>query len=95
MTNRPLLCISGDSFWLALAESGIVYSWGDSDYGKCGRGQESSKTPRIVEKLQGLQVDRIFCGPQFSLALCRNGALYTWGKGDNYRLGFPSEDHVR
>ena len=29
------------------------------------------------------------------MALCKNGALYTWGKGDHYRLGHGSEDHVR
>ena len=68
----------GDAFFMALTETGLVYSWGDADFGKCGRGSEVSKTPRIIEKLQGLQVEKIFCGGQFSLALCRNGAVYTW-----------------
>ena len=63
---------------MALTETGLVYSWGDADFGKCGRGSEVTKTPRIIEKLQGLQVEKIFCGGQFSMALCRNGALYTW-----------------
>ena len=44
-----------------------------------------SKTPRIIDKLQGLQVEKIYAGGQFSAALCRNGALYTWGKGMGYR----------
>ena len=68
----------GDAFFMALTETGLVYSWGDADFGKCGRGSEVTKTPRIIEKLQGLQVEKIFCGGQFSMALCRNGALYTW-----------------
>ena len=35
--------------------------------------------------MQGLQVEKIYAGGQFSAALCRNGALYTWGKGMGYR----------
>lgn len=41
------------------------------------------------------QITRVYCGGQFSLALSSNGDVYTWGKGDNYRLGHPSEEHVR
>lgn len=37
----------------------------------------------------------MYCGGQFSLALSNSGDVYTWGKGDNYRLGHPSEEHVR
>lgn len=35
------------------------------------------------------------CGSQFSVALTRSGAVYTWGKGDYHRLGHGTEDHVR
>ena len=86
----------GDNFYLALSDTGLVYSWGDGDFGKLGRGgSDPSKTPRIVDKLQGLPVEKIFAGNQFSLALCKNGAIYSWGKGDHFRLGHGSEDHVR
>ena len=30
--------LTGDSFSLALSDSGVVYSWGDGDFGKLGRG---------------------------------------------------------
>ena len=30
--------LTGDSFNLALTDSGVVYSWGDGDFGKLGRG---------------------------------------------------------
>ncbi len=59
--------------------AGAVYAWGDGDYGKLGRGgSDGSKTPKLVEKLQGLDVVRVFCGAQFSVALTKSGALYTW-----------------
>jgi E3 ubiquitin-protein ligase HERC2 len=87
---------TGDAFCLALCDKGSVYTWGDGDFGKLGRGgSDSTKTPRIVDKLQGLQVDKIFCGGQFAMALCRNGALYSWGQGDHFRLGHGTEEHAR
>ena len=50
----------GDAFYLALSDTGLVYSWGDGDFGKLGRGgSDCSKTPRIVDKLQGLNVDKV------------------------------------
>ncbi|KAL1138807.1 hypothetical protein AAG570_008869, partial [Ranatra chinensis] len=89
-------CGSGDAQTLAVTDTGLVYSWGDGDYGKLGRGgSDGSKLPKLIERLQGIHVTRVFCGNQFSLALTANGELYSWGKGDNYRLGHPSEEHVR
>lgn len=37
----------------------------------------------------------IECGAQFSLALTKFGQVYTWGKGDYFRLGHGSDQHVR
>ncbi|KAK8398901.1 hypothetical protein O3P69_004178 [Scylla paramamosain] len=89
-------CGSGDAQTIAVTDQGNVYSWGDGDYGKLGRGgSDGSKVPRLVDKLQGQEICRVFCGAQFSLALSKSGALFTWGKGDNHRLGHNSEEHVR
>lgn len=38
---------------------------------------------------------RVECGSQFSVALTRSGAVFTWGKGDYYRLGHGNDEHVR
>lgn len=38
---------------------------------------------------------KVECGSQFSVALTKSGAVYTWGKGDYHRLGHGSDDHVR
>lgn len=89
-------CGSGDSQTLAVTNDGVVYSWGDGDYGKLGRGgSDGCKTPKVIDKLHGLDIIRVYCGAQFSLALTKSGALYSWGKGDNHRLGHFSEEHVR
>ncbi|XP_072748341.1 E3 ubiquitin-protein ligase HERC2 [Anoplolepis gracilipes] len=89
-------CGSGDSQTLCVTASGIVFSWGDGDYGKLGRGgTDGSKTPKIVDKLLDINVVKVFCGSQFSAALTAHGEVYTWGKGDTYRLGHGNEEHVR
>lgn len=76
--------------------SGQVWSWGDGDYGKLGRGgSDGCKSPKLVEKLQDLDIVKVCCGSQFSVALSKDGQVYTWGKGDNQRLGHGTDEHVR
>ncbi|XP_015429351.1 PREDICTED: LOW QUALITY PROTEIN: E3 ubiquitin-protein ligase HERC2 [Dufourea novaeangliae] len=88
-------CGSGDSHTLCVTASGIVFSWGDGDYGKLGRGGcDGSKTPKIVDKLLDINVAKVYCGGQFSAALTAYGEVYTWGKGEAYRLGHGNEEHV-
>ncbi|XP_059922232.1 E3 ubiquitin-protein ligase HERC2 isoform X1 [Gadus macrocephalus] len=89
-------CGSGDAQTLAVTENGQVWSWGDGDYGKLGRGgSDGCKTPKLVEKLQDLDIEKVCCGSQFSVALTKEGQVYTWGKGDNQRLGHGTDEHVR
>ena len=46
-------CGSGDAQTIAVTDQGNVYSWGDGDYGKLGRGgSDGSKVPRLVDTLQ-------------------------------------------
>lgn len=35
------------------------------------------------------------CGAQFSLALAKSGQIWTWGKGDYFRLGHGTDQHIR
>ncbi|XP_076028585.1 E3 ubiquitin-protein ligase HERC2 isoform X2 [Oratosquilla oratoria] len=89
-------CGSGDAQTVAVTDSGLVYSWGDGDYGKLGRGgSDGSKVPKLIDRLQGQEICRVYCGAQFSLALSKSGTLFSWGKGENFRLGHGSEEHVR
>ncbi|XP_011304625.1 E3 ubiquitin-protein ligase HERC2 [Fopius arisanus] len=89
-------CGSGDAQTLCVTDDDNVWSWGDGDYGKLGRGgSDGCKTPMKIESLAGLGVVKVECGSQFSVALTRSGAVYTWGKGDYHRLGHGTDDHVR
>lgn len=89
-------CGSRDAQTLALTEEGLVFSWGDGDFGKLGRGgSEGCYVPHQVERLSSVEIVQIECGAQFSLALSKAGEVLTWGKGDYYRLGHGSDQHVR
>eukprot|EP00058_Branchiostoma_floridae_P025861 XP_002611351.1 hypothetical protein BRAFLDRAFT_73256 [Branchiostoma floridae] len=91
-----ICCGSGDAQTLAVTDDGTVWSWGDGDYGKLGRGgSDGCKTPKIIDRLQGQDIVRVCCGAQFSLALTKTGHIWTWGKGDSQRLGHGTEEHIR
>ncbi|KAJ8985747.1 hypothetical protein NQ317_014400 [Molorchus minor] len=91
-----IACGSGDAHTLCVTSQGKVFSWGDGDYGKLGRGgSDGSKVPRLVEKLQNIEITDVYCGPHFSVALSSEGKVYTWGKGEGWRLGHATEEHVR
>lgn len=65
-------CGSRDAQTLALTEAGLLFSWGDGDFGKLGRGgSEGCSVPHQVERLNGVGVIQIECGAQFSLALTK------------------------
>ncbi|CAH2243797.1 jg12710 [Pararge aegeria aegeria] len=89
-------CGSRDAQTLALTACGKVFSWGDGDFGKLGRGgSDGCAVPMNVERLNTLGVIQVECGAQFSLALTRDGEVWTWGKGDYFRLGHGCDAHVR
>jgi len=72
-------CGSGDAQTLCVTDDGDVWSWGDGDYGKLGRGgSDGCKVPIRIESLHGMAVVKVECGSQFSVALTKSGAVYTW-----------------
>jgi len=89
-------CGSGDAQTLCITNNDAVWSWGDGDYGKLGRGgSDGCKIPMMIDYLTYKSVIKVECGSQFSMALTDYGILYTWGKGDYYRLGHGGEQHFR
>ncbi|XP_044262446.1 E3 ubiquitin-protein ligase HERC2 isoform X2 [Tribolium madens] len=99
LSDEHIIKVACGSFYahtLCITLQGKVYSWGDGDYGKLGRGgSDGSKLPRLVEKLQNVKIVQVCCGAQFSVALSEEGHVYTWGKGEGWKLGHPTEESVR
>ncbi|GFU31029.1 e3 ubiquitin-protein ligase HERC2, partial [Nephila pilipes] len=90
------ISFSRDSQTLAVSDSGTVYAWGEEESRKVNRnGCEDTKTPKVVDKLSGIDIYRVYSGVDICIALARNGDVYTWGKGDNIRLGHPTDEYSR
>jgi alpha-tubulin suppressor-like RCC1 family protein len=87
----------GGEHLLYLTDGGDVYSFGDNDDKKAastsGVPPSSFVTPRLIEEfalekaLHRTKIVRVACGAQHSLGITEGGELYTWGSGEDGRLG--------
>eukprot|EP01124_Arcella_intermedia_P006400 TRINITY_DN13765_c0_g1_i1.p1 TRINITY_DN13765_c0_g1~~TRINITY_DN13765_c0_g1_i1.p1 ORF type:complete len:404 (+),score=58.38 TRINITY_DN13765_c0_g1_i1:50-1213(+) len=72
---------------MALMSDGGVYSWGWNLYGQLGIGNsESQNLPTPITDIP-TKVIQIHCGAYFSMALTKEGSLYSWGYSGNGELG--------
>lgn len=78
-------CGSGDAHTVALDSSGNVWTWGDGEFGKLGRGgSEASRVPKMITSWGSsmtVKISKIACGSQLTIALSTDGQVYTWSVG--------------
>ncbi|XP_063967097.1 probable E3 ubiquitin-protein ligase HERC4 isoform X2 [Lytechinus pictus] len=84
----------GRQHFLALSADGRVYSWGGNDEGQLGNGIPQKKgtyrarpKPRLIKSVSDVGVVQIACGDYHSLALTRDGRLFSWGSNRHGQLG--------
>lgn len=66
----------------------MVWAFGDGDYGKLGLGNSTAKSsPQKVDVLCGIGIKKVACGTQFSVALTKDGKVYTFGQ--DRLIGLP------
>ena len=71
-----------------------VYSWGCGLQGQLGRGNRVTQLlPRLVEPLQGIQVNHIAAGGNSSACVLATGEVYTWGCNKYGQLGISMIHH--
>ena len=75
---------------------GLVFSWGINNKGCLGFPQDKDvKTPQLIERDSSEilfdSIKDIACGGTHSMALSEEGRTYSWGNGDNGRLGHNSK----
>eukprot|EP00456_Euglypha_rotunda_P081591 TRINITY_DN7975_c0_g1_i10.p1 TRINITY_DN7975_c0_g1~~TRINITY_DN7975_c0_g1_i10.p1 ORF type:complete len:2203 (+),score=340.71 TRINITY_DN7975_c0_g1_i10:827-6610(+) len=77
---------------MGLTREGKVYSWGDgysTSYPCTGHNPPGlCAAPKIIDTLDSKTVVQISCHQYSSMALTKDGEVYTWGYGGSYRLGF-------
>lgn len=81
----PILALAGgDRHSLALLGNGTVWAWGDNLDGQLGIESSGEIEPfPFPVAVHGLTtVAAIAAGGNFSLALTKDGTVYTWGRGD-------------
>lgn len=85
----------GREHTLALTKQG-VYSWGSSDYGQLGLGDNKKQTrPVFLTELADKDCVTLACGYYHSLALSGDRNVLAWGWGVHGQLGFGNvEDYL-
>ncbi|XP_049305420.1 serine/threonine-protein kinase Nek8 isoform X3 [Bactrocera dorsalis] len=86
---------AGTEHVLALSADGSIYVWGTSAHGALGLGkfQTQQKTPQkvLLPHMNG-KAEKIFCGPNTSAVLFKNGDLYACGCNKYKKLGFKKSN---
>ena len=77
----------GNSHILVLTSDGLVYGWGQNDFGQVGCGEEEKEVvkPTLVEGLPPIK--SIHCSYKQSFAVTKDGLVYSWGQNYRFKLG--------
>ena len=89
---RVVAIAAGEAHSLLLAHTGAVFSFGWGDGGQLGHGnQRDQSTPKMIKALLGVCVVAIAAGHKHSLVLTDEGAVLSFGIGDDGQLGHGDE----
>jgi alpha-tubulin suppressor-like RCC1 family protein len=92
--------VTGLSYTVVMTREGKLYSWGSGSHGQLGHGNTQDKyRPLQIEAIdEGITVVQVSAGVSHTLAVTKDGALYSFGYGANSGLGhgeFVSEPSPR
>ncbi|XP_038075513.1 serine/threonine-protein kinase Nek8-like [Patiria miniata] len=83
----------GDMFTACLTDRGILMTYGSGAHGSLGHGDyHDVSQAKIVEELLGYEVVMVSCGASHVVAVTNDNELFSWGRGDNGRLGLDSQE---
>lgn len=86
---------AGNTFCLALASDGTVWSWGQNSSLQLGHGSGSSQTPTPGQIPNFANVVSIAGGLHHSVALKSDGSVWGWGLNSEGELGDGTSNTVR
>lgn len=79
-----------EDHYVALTNTGNVYTWGDDFFGQLGNGDNSSTqitTPIHLSDLDDKDIVDIASGYAFTLCLTKHGSIFSWGYNGDGQLG--------
>lgn len=72
----------------AITDCGSVYAWGDNEEGQLGIGHNTSQVePCLIATLHGKKIVQVSGGIAHTLALTKDGEVYSWGWNNRGQLG--------
>ena len=101
VTGIESIVNAGAGHWhsLAVSKKGNVYAWGSNKHMQLGvpataleGGAKGAAKPQMLAALRDAGVKQVACGALHSMAVTRDGELYTWGYGKHGRLGHGDEE---
>ncbi|KAG8450816.1 hypothetical protein GDO86_003183 [Hymenochirus boettgeri] len=91
VTIKHVSC--GDLFTACLTDRGIIMTFGSGSNGCLGHGNFNDATqPKIVEALLGYEIAHVSCGASHVIAVSNEKEVFSWGRGDNGRLGLGTQE---
>jgi alpha-tubulin suppressor-like RCC1 family protein len=88
ITGTVTQIAAGNSYSMALTDTGRVYTWGDNEYGQLGDNTTTQRNvpTEITSRITGTTT-LIVTKYWHSMALTDTGRVYTWGRNGNGQLG--------
>ena len=100
LDDLPIASLAfGPSHSTAVTEGGEMYAWGHPQYGRLGlqgtveNSEDLQLTPRSIEALSGSHIVQSACGDFHTLALDKEGNVYSWGWGGSFLSGVGGLGH--
>eukprot|EP01135_Chromosphaera_perkinsii_P004071 Nk52_evm2s268 gene=Nk52_evmTU2s268 len=85
----------GSDYSVFVTSKGMLMTCGSNDAYCLGHSSEMIQeclTPRLVETLVHKEVVSVSCGPRHVVALTSDNEIYSWGNGDDGKLGLGSQE---
>jgi len=89
--QRVVAVSAGEAHSLALTAPGAVWSWGGGEDGLGHGDTQLQLLPKKVEAFAGQRVVAVSAGGMHSLAVTADGAVWSWGSGEDGQLGHGDE----
>lgn len=84
----PEQIVAGYNYSSAVATDGIVYTWGNGEFGRLGYLDVLRQpVPRQMTDLKDHRITKLALGYYHAAAIDEYGAVFTWGRGNSGQLG--------
>lgn len=79
----------GDAFTAVVTVSGVLYTFGNNDYGQLGRSADYNRAGISIEPILrfGVPVVAVACGTNHTIVLLKNGQVSSFGSAESGKLG--------